>query len=125
MLRTRKHFQSNPLSNDITKLKETFSIIALTFQQIAEDRSGGGGSRGANGHGFYDYKRGKFVMADGRYEQALMTNTSSNTNASTNTNMYTYKYKHGFYCNKHGKIVNYDKYKYDQTLMGGRNFSYC
>ena len=38
------------------------------FQQIAEDRSGGGGSRGANGHGFYDYKRGKFVMADGRYD---------------------------------------------------------
>ena len=64
-------------------------------------------------------------MADGRYEQVLMTNTSSNTNASTNTNMYTYKYKHGFYCNKHGKIVNYDKYKYNQTLMGGRNFSYC
>jgi len=39
-----------------------------TRKQIAEDRSGGGGgaSRGANGHGFYDYKRGKFVMADGR-----------------------------------------------------------
>ena len=49
-----------------------FPIITFSFQQIAEDRSGGGGggsaSRGANGHGFYDYKRGKFVMADGRYD---------------------------------------------------------
>ena len=44
------------------------SSNVFNFQQIAEDRSGGGGSssRGANGHGFYDYKRGKFVMADGR-----------------------------------------------------------
>ena len=45
------------------------SSNVFNFQQIAEDRSGGGGgsSRGANGHGFYDYKRGKFVMADGRW----------------------------------------------------------
>ena len=55
-----------PTKHCVTKIQMSSNVF--NFQQIAEDRSGGGGgsSRGANGHGFYDYKRGKFVMADGR-----------------------------------------------------------